>query len=86
RITPHDVIELDELQGMTQLVARGQGVALAPQTAAQATWPPGTRAISLGDATFYREIGLIERPRHSRQPIAGRLADCIDEAARAERT
>ncbi|MEE2977533.1 MAG: LysR substrate-binding domain-containing protein, partial [Pseudomonadota bacterium] len=86
RITPHDVIELDELQGMTQLVARGQGVALAPQTAAQRTWPPGTRAVSLGDATFYREIGLIERPRHSRQPIAGRLADCIDEAARAERS
>ena len=85
-VTTHDVIELDELQGMTQLVARGQGVALAPQTAAQAAWPPGTRAISLGDDTFYREIGLIERPRHSRQPIAGRLADCIDEAARADRT
>ena len=67
---------------MTQLVAGGQGVALAPQTAAQDGWPSGTRAISLGDATFYREIGLIERPRHSRQPIAGRLADCIDEAAR----
>jgi len=81
-ITTHDVIELDELQGMTQLVARGQGVALAPQTAAQGAWPPGIRAISLGDDTFTREIGLIERPRHSRQPIAGRLADCIDEAAR----
>ncbi|WP_459155657.1 LysR family transcriptional regulator [Ralstonia pseudosolanacearum] len=35
-----------------------------------------------GDDTFYREIGLAERPRHSRQAIAGRLADCIDAAAR----
>lgn len=86
RITPHDVIELDELQGMTQLVARVPGgqVACAAVCGARAT--PCPRAISLGDATFYREIGLIERPRHSRQPIAGRLADCIDEAARAERT
>ena len=65
-ITAHDVIELDELQGMTRLVARGQGVALAPQTAGQGAWPPGVRAISLGDDTFTREIGLIERPRHSR--------------------
>lgn len=71
-------------QDIEAVLTAAQVVAL--QAAAQGTWPSGTRAVSLGDATFYREIGLIERPRHSRQPIAGRLADCIDEAARAERT
>ncbi|MFP4591849.1 LysR family transcriptional regulator [uncultured Ralstonia sp.] len=81
-ISVHEAIELDELQGMAQLVARGQGIALAPQTFGQGPWPAGVRAIGLGDDTFFREIGLVERPRHSRQPIAGRLAECIDEAAR----
>uniref|UniRef100_A0A0S4TV46 Transcriptional regulators, LysR family n=1 Tax=Ralstonia solanacearum TaxID=305 RepID=A0A0S4TV46_RALSL len=77
-----EVIELDELQAMVQLVARGQGVALVPRTLAQGAWPAGVRAVPLGDDAFYREIGLVERPRHSRQAIAGRLADRIDAAAR----
>ncbi|AMP39274.1 LysR family transcriptional regulator [Ralstonia solanacearum] len=81
-IAVQEAIELDELQAMVQLVARGQGVALAPRTFAQGAWPAGVRALALGDDTFYREIGLVERPRHSRQAIAGRLADCIDAAAR----
>ncbi len=82
RIAVQEAIELDELQAMVQLVARGQGVALAPRTFAQGAWPAGVRTVALGEDTFYREIGLVERPRHSRQAIAGRLADCIDAAAR----
>ncbi|MEF9388494.1 LysR substrate-binding domain-containing protein [Ralstonia solanacearum species complex bacterium KE056] len=82
RIAVQEAIELDELQAMVQLVARGQGVALVPRTLTQGVWPAGVRAVPLGDDTFYREIGLVERPLHSRQAIAGRLADCIDAAAR----
>ncbi|CBJ39727.1 putative transcriptional regulators, LysR family (plasmid) [Ralstonia solanacearum CMR15] len=82
RIAVQEAIELDELQATVQLVARGQGVALVPRTLAHGAWPAGVRAVPLGDDTFYREIGLVERPRHSRQAIAGRLADCIDAAAR----
>lgn len=81
RLAVQDAIELDELQGIVQLVARGLGVALIPQTAAQGTWPDGVIALPLGDDTFHREIGLVERPSHSRQPVASRLAEYISEAA-----
>ncbi|MHA7682914.1 LysR family transcriptional regulator [Cupriavidus sp. PET2-C1] len=81
RLAVQDAIELDELQGIVRLVARGLGVALIPQTAAQGPWPHGVTALPLGDDTFHREIGLVERPRHSRQPVASRLAEYISEAA-----
>lgn len=81
RLTVRDAIELDELQGIVQLVARGIGVALVPQSAGLGTWPDNVVGIPLGNDTFYREIGLAQRPRHSRQPVASLLADCIGEAA-----
>jgi DNA-binding transcriptional LysR family regulator len=81
RLTVHDAIELDELQGIVQLVVRGLGVALIPLSAGLGKLPRGVSAIDLGDDTFYREIGLVERPRHSRQAVAGRLADFISAAA-----
>jgi DNA-binding transcriptional LysR family regulator len=81
RIAVRDAVELDELQGIVQLVSRGLGVALVPRTAAQRGWPRGVVELDLGDDTFHREIGLVERASHSRQPIASRLAECIGEAA-----
>ncbi|TDY22621.1 LysR family transcriptional regulator [Paraburkholderia sp. BL6665CI2N2] len=83
RVNVRDVIELDELQGIVQLVARGIGVALLPNSAGLGKWPAGVVAIELGEATFQREIGLVQRPRHSRQAVAGALADCIGMAAGA---
>jgi DNA-binding transcriptional LysR family regulator len=81
RLNVRDVIELDELQGIVQLVARGIGVALLPNSAGLGKWPAGVVALDLGEATFQREIGLVQRPRHSRQAVAGALADCIAAAA-----
>ena len=81
RLNVQDVIELDELQGIVQLVARGIGVALIPDTAGLGKWPANVVALELGDATFQREIGLVQRPRHSRQAVADALADCIGAAA-----
>ncbi|OAJ58988.1 LysR family transcriptional regulator [Paraburkholderia ginsengiterrae] len=83
RLNVQDVIELDELQGIVQLVARGIGVALLPNTAGLGKWPANVVALELGDATFQREIGLVQRPRHSRQAVADALADCIGAAASA---
>ncbi|MFM0220570.1 LysR family transcriptional regulator [Paraburkholderia dipogonis] len=83
RLNVHDVIELDELQGIVQLVARGIGVALLPNSAGLGKWPAGVVTLELGEATFQREIGLVQRPRHSRQAVAGALADCIGVAAGA---
>ncbi|WNC92243.1 LysR family transcriptional regulator [Paraburkholderia sp. FT54] len=81
RLNVHDVVELDELQGIVQLVARGIGVALIPDSAGLGKWPANVVALELGEATFQREIGLVLRPRHSRQAVAGALADCIGAAA-----
>ncbi|MFM0524053.1 LysR family transcriptional regulator [Paraburkholderia strydomiana] len=81
RLNVQDVLELDELQAIVQLVARGIGVALIPDTAGLGKWPAGVVALSLEEATFHREIGLVQRPRHSRQAVAGALAECIGTAA-----
>jgi len=82
RVTVRDAIELDELQAIVQLVARGMGVALIPNTAGLGKRPANVVALELGDATFHREIGLVLRPRHSRQVVADTLAECIAGAAR----
>ena len=60
-ITLHEICECDELEAIVMLVKNQAGVALFPQTATFATWPPGVRAIDLGAHTFYREIGLLHR-------------------------
>lgn len=80
RISVREAIELDELQAITQLVRRGVGVALLPLSKALSL-PKGVVVKDLGDATFYREIGLVERPSESRQPVAALLAQRIAEAA-----
>jgi DNA-binding transcriptional LysR family regulator len=80
RIAVQESVELDELQGMTQLVAQGLGVALVPTSLGAAAWPAGVRALDLGPQTFHREIGLVERPRHGRQALAGQLARHIAQA------
>ncbi|NUY01354.1 LysR family transcriptional regulator [Paraburkholderia youngii] len=81
RLGVRDAVELDELQAIVQLVARGMGVALIPNTAGLGKWPAGVVALELGDATFEREIGLVLRPRHSRPAVADALAECIASAA-----
>ncbi|MGH8782474.1 LysR family transcriptional regulator [Paraburkholderia sp.] len=83
RVNVADAIELDELQGIAQLVARGLGVALVPLTAGPATLPRGVKALDLGADTFTREIVLVERRRRHAQAAASRLGDCIVDAAQA---
>jgi len=78
-----DMIELDELQMILQLVAQGLGVALVPRSHFMAPWPAQVRVLELGEHTFYREIGMVERPRHARQTLASRLAEHISAAMAA---
>jgi DNA-binding transcriptional LysR family regulator len=84
RIAVHDAIEVDELPGIVQLVARGLGVALLPASDGMA-WPEGLVAHDLGADTFHREIGLVERARRTPPDAATRLADCIVDAAASTR-
>jgi DNA-binding transcriptional LysR family regulator len=81
RIAVREAIEADELHGIAQLVARGMGVALLPKSAGIGAWPRGTVAHDLGDDTFHREIGLVERARRADHDAAAQLAECIAEAA-----
>jgi DNA-binding transcriptional LysR family regulator len=81
RITVHDSIEVDELQGIVQLVARGLGVALLPAAESIRPWPHGILALDLGEDVFHREVGLVRRARQGEQHAAARLAECIVDRA-----
>jgi DNA-binding transcriptional LysR family regulator len=81
RIAVHDSIEVDELQGIVQLVARGMGVALLPAADSIGPWPGGVHALDLGEDMFHREIGLVRRARQGEQLVTARLAEYIADSA-----
>ena len=60
-------MELDEIAGLMNLVSQGLGVALVPMAEAYLPLPELVRAISLGEKTFYREIGILRRSSHLQQ-------------------
>lgn len=72
-----EVCELDELEAIVQLVAKGVGVALLPQTESFKRWPAKVRAIDLGEHTFYRDIGLVHRSSHGMSDAARRLVGLV---------
>jgi len=76
RVTVQDVVELDELQGIVGLVAHGVGVALIPQSSAL-HMPETVRALSLGDETFTREIGLVQRHTRNEQTVTVQFAGSV---------
>lgn len=82
-ITLHEICECDELEAIVMLVENQAGVALFPQTAAFATWPPSVRAIDLGAHTFYREIGLLHRHEADLKEPVRQLIHLIVEHARS---
>lgn len=82
RIGVHEVVELDELQGIVGLVAQGVGVALVPR-AASLVIPEGVAVLTLGEDTFYREVGLVQKEARGTQPATLQFADCLVAAAGA---
>jgi DNA-binding transcriptional LysR family regulator len=79
RLVVQDAIELDEITGLMNLVSEGLGVALVPMVEAY-PMPPGVRAISLGENTFYREIGILHKGTSSRRLVVQALERCLREA------
>jgi len=79
RIAVREAVELDEMDAIANLVRRGLGVALLPRTRQFSA--RGLRVMELGDAGFYREIGLVARLPHDPGTLAGHLADCLARAA-----
>jgi DNA-binding transcriptional LysR family regulator len=78
-----EAIEIDEIAGLIHLASKGLGVALVPLVEAHLPLPQGVRVISLGEATFYREIGLLQRKPRLTPPIVAQFAQCLREAAEA---
>ncbi len=76
-----DAIEVDEIPGLIHLASKGLGVALVLLVEAHLPLPPGVRMLSLGELTFYREVGLLQRKPRASTPIAGQFAKCLREAA-----
>lgn len=80
KLAVQDSIELDEITGLMNLVAEGLGVALVPMVEAYLPMPPGVCAISLGEKTFYREIGILHKGMSSRRRVTQALERCLREA------
>jgi DNA-binding transcriptional LysR family regulator len=76
RITANDVVELDELQGIVGLVSQQVGVALVPH-AESLLVPDDVAVLSLGDETFYREVGLVQRETRTPQAATFHFATCM---------
>ncbi|WP_431109890.1 LysR family transcriptional regulator [Variovorax paradoxus] len=82
-IVVNDSIELDEIPGLIHMTSKGLGVALVPLVEAHLPLPASVRVLSLGELTFYREVGLLQRKPRASPPVVGRLAQCLQEAAEA---
>ncbi|WP_406818864.1 LysR substrate-binding domain-containing protein [Pseudomonas sp. KnCO4] len=77
--TPREVCEMDELDAITELVGKGVGVALVPQTVMRRRWPSAVRALDLGDNTFHRDIGLVHHAHIMLSEHVTQLAELIAE-------
>ncbi|CAN7631752.1 LysR substrate-binding domain-containing protein [Acidovorax sp. LjRoot66] len=76
-----DAVEADEIPALIHLVALGVGVALVPLVQAHLPLPPGVRVLTLGENTFYREIGLLQRRPRASPPAVALFAQCLRRAA-----
>ncbi|MGF7187426.1 DNA-binding transcriptional LysR family regulator [Robbsia andropogonis] len=81
RINVQEIVELDELQAIVDLVAHGVGVALVPM-AASLRLGEAVRVLSLGQETFHREIGILERNVQPRKKMLECFTQCVVDATR----
>lgn len=79
-----DAIEIDEIPGLIHMASKGLGVALVPLVEAHLPLPAGVRIVSLGEFTFYREIGLLQRKPRASPPMVAHFAECLRDAAEAQ--
>ncbi|RSZ30232.1 LysR family transcriptional regulator, partial [Variovorax beijingensis] len=79
-IAVNDSIELDEIAGLIHMTSKGLGVALVPLVEAHLPLPAGVRMLSLGELTFHREVGLLQRKPRASPPAAAQFAQCLREA------
>ena len=73
QIEPNERLELDDLPGLVAMVAQGIGVAIAPLADALLPLPATVKALSLGEHTFYREVGLLRQRSHTHSAVLHQL-------------
>ncbi len=61
RIPVHDTMELDEPAVILEMVKKGLGVSIIPYELAATESHPGVRVLALEGASFFREIGILQR-------------------------
>ncbi|MCQ4260060.1 LysR family transcriptional regulator [Stutzerimonas stutzeri] len=72
-------LELDELDAIVKMVENGLGVALVPKAGLWLERTPAVRIISLGAATFYRDLMLVSRYSAHRLPLHQLFRRCLKE-------
>lgn len=75
-------LDLEDVDAMVKMVSSGLGVALVPVTRPDFA-PANVRTLALGEATFYREIGLVFHGAPERGGLVGALRESLVAAARA---
>jgi DNA-binding transcriptional LysR family regulator len=79
-IRVNDAMELDSLETIREMVARGLGVSILPL--AESRWEDDSRvqAWRLVQPTLYRTVGLVERKAESRSQLIAALRGCLLDA------
>lgn len=78
-----EVAELDDVHSLYALVNAGVGASIVPLTHALLPLPPNVRMWSLGEHTFYREIGLLRQRMPKEAHLLDQLAQHLQQQCRA---
>lgn len=73
----HDVMELDSLDTIRAMVARGFGVSVLPMSESRWNDDPRVRIWPLVDPVINRDVGMIEREGTRRQRLTAALRECL---------
>jgi DNA-binding transcriptional LysR family regulator len=76
-IKVNDAMELDSLETIREMVARGLGVSILPLDESRWGDDPRVQAWPLVQPTLYRTIGLVERHTESRSQLITALKTCL---------
>lgn len=80
RIRVNEAMSLDTLEAIRTMVHHGLGVSVVPRRASDENHEEPVRILKFSNPACYRTLGLVQRSRHSKQP----LVDLLEEVLRAE--
>jgi len=84
-IRVNDAMELDSLETIREMVARGLGVSILPLAESRWSDDPRVQAWRLVQPTLYRTVGLVERKAESRSQLIAALRACLLDRSSRER-